>query len=139
MRPYTMIAVVFFSIVVPVSGQSGIPRQPNGKPDLSGVWEHPFVPDMEVNAANQQGAGALPFTPEGAAIWKKYDAGKFDYTGRCLPMGLTRLMNSPFPIQITQTNKEAIFLFEAWSTFHVVPIDGRHHPGDLVPQWNGLS
>ena len=23
--------------------------------------------------------------------------------------------------------------------FHVVPVDGRSHPADLEPQWNGLS
>jgi hypothetical protein len=133
------LAVISLSLAVPLLAQNSIPRLPNGKPDFSGVWEHPFVPDMEVNTANQQGAGPLPFTTEGAAIFKKYDAGKFDYTGRCLPMGLTRLMNSPFPIQIMETNKEVAFLFEAWSTFHVVPLDGRKHPDDLEPQWNGLS
>jgi len=134
-----LIAVALFSTALSLSAQSGIPRLANGKPDFNSVWEHPFVPDMEVNSGNQQGAGPLPFTAEGVAIWKKYDAAKFDYTGRCLPMGLTRLMNSPFPIQIVQNNKDVIFLFEAWSTFHVVPIDGRGHPDDLLPQWNGLS
>jgi hypothetical protein len=143
MRHYKSIAmalaVIFISAALPVRAQTKAPRLPNGKPDFSGVWEHPFVPDMEVNNKNQQGAGPLPFTPEGAATFKKFDAGKFDYTGRCLPMGLTRLMNSPFPIQIIQSNKEIAFLFEAWSTFHVVPLDGRKHPEDLEPQWNGLS
>ena len=133
------LAAVLFYSVIPLAAQSGIPRLPNGKPDFSGVWEHPYVPDMEKNSPNQQGAGSLPFTAEGAAIWQKYDAAKFDYTGRCLPMGLTRLMNSPFPFQIAQTTKDLSFLFEAWSTFHVVPVDGRQHPDDLVPQWNGLS
>jgi hypothetical protein len=142
-RPYKTIAialaVILFSAAIPLAAQSRIPRLPNGKPDFNGVWEHPFVPDVEVNGRNQQGSGPLPFTPEGAALFKKYDARNFDYTGRCLPMGLTRLMNSPFPIQIVQNDKDVIFLFEAWSTFHVVPIDGRGHPPDLEPQWNGLS
>jgi len=143
MRHYKWIAIVmavmFISTAAPLRAQSGIPRLPNGKPDFSGVWDHPYVPDMEKNSPNQQGSGPLPFTPEGAAIWNKYDAAKFDYTGRCLPMGLTRLMNSPFPLQIVQTSKDVSFLFEAWSTFHVVPVDGRSHPDDLEPQWNGLS
>ena len=118
---------------------SRIPRLPDGKPDLSGVWDHPFVPDMEKDGPNQQGAGPLPFTPEGAAIFKKFDAANFDYTGRCLPMGLTREVNSPMPIQIVQTNKDVVFLFEAWNVFHVVPIDGRTHPPGLPPNWMGLS
>jgi len=139
-----ILATVLLTMDLPLLGQSrdgktSIPRLPNGKPDLNGVWDHPFVANMEVNGPNQQGAGSLPFTPEGAAIFKKYDPAKYDYTGHCLPLGLTRSMNSPMPIQIVQTNKDVVFLFEAWNMFHVVPVDGRTHPTDLVPQWNGLS
>src|ERR1044072_4223050 len=43
------------------------PRLPNGKVDFSGVWDHPYVPDMSnSNARNpsiQKGAGPLPYTP----------------------------------------------------------------------------
>src|SRR5688572_31433335 len=42
------------------------PRLPNGKPDFSGIWDHPYVPDMSnSNARNpslQKGAGPLPYT-----------------------------------------------------------------------------
>ena len=75
-----------------------IPRLANGKPDFNGVWQRPYVPDMSRSGKNQQGPGTLPFTPRGAEIFKNYDVSKFDYTGHCLPAGLTRSMNSPFPI-----------------------------------------
>src|SRR6058998_2709446 len=97
------------------------------------VLDHPFVQNMEMDGRDQKGAGPLPFSPEGAAIFKSFDAANYDYTGRCLPLGLTRSMNSPMPIQIVQTNKDVVFLFEAWNMFHVVPVDGRPHPTDLVP------
>src|SRR5437867_552990 len=83
-----------------------------GRPDLNGVWDHAFVQNMEVDGRDQKGTGPLPFTPEGAAIFS-FDAANYDYTGRCLPLGLTRSMNSPMPIQIVQTNKDVVFLFEA--------------------------
>jgi hypothetical protein len=116
-----------------------IPRLPDGKPDLSGVWQRPYVPDMTKNEANQQGVPELPFTPWGLDNWKKYDAAKYDYTAHCLPLGLTRSMNSPFPVQLIHTTSQLAILVEMNNTFHIVPTDGRKHPTDLGPLWNGLS
>lgn len=131
---------------IPAPGQSvaaktptAIPRLPDGKPDLSGVWQRPYVPDMTKNAAGQQGMAELPFTPWGLDNWKKYDAAKYDYTAHCLPLGLTRSMNSPFPVQLIHTASQLAILVEMNNTFHVVPTDGRKHPTDLGPLWNGLS
>src|SRR5690242_14547726 len=45
------------------------PRTPAGKPDFSGVWDHPYVPDMSRsnprNPAVQKGPGDLPYTEAG--------------------------------------------------------------------------
>jgi hypothetical protein len=116
-----------------------IPRTPDGKPDLNGVWDRPYVPDMSRNGANQQGPGKLPFTAWGEDDFKSYDVSKFDYTAHCLPQGLTRSVNSPFPIEIFQTAKRVAILFEAWNVFHVIPTDGRGFPKNLEPTWMGTS
>jgi hypothetical protein len=116
-----------------------IPRLANGKPDFNGVWERPYVPDMSRSGPDQQGPGALPFTAWGEQTFKSYDVTKFDYTGHCLPQGLTRSMNSPFPVEIFQTEKRLAVLYEAWNVFHVIPTDGRAHPKDADPTWMGNS
>jgi hypothetical protein len=48
-------------------------------------------------------------------------------------------MNSPFPIEIFQTEKRLAVLYEAWNVFHVIPTDGRLHPKDPDPTWMGNS
>jgi len=118
---------------------TAIPRTPDGKPDLRGVWQRPYVPDMTRNARDQVGAGALPFTEEGAAIFKAYDPAKFDYTGHCLPPGLTRAINTPDPIQISQTKDNVVILFEGFSSFITVHTDGRPHAKNIEPTWFGNS
>ena len=116
------------------------PRLADGKPDLNGVWQRPYVPDVTKNGAGQQGVPELAFTPWGADQWKSYDPAKNgDYTGSCLPFGLLRSINSPHALQIVQTAKYVTLLFEQNTWFHVIPIDGRAHPGDLDPTWFGNS
>jgi hypothetical protein len=122
------------------SGQTKtIPRMPDGKPDLNGIWDHPYVPDMTKDGPNQKGAGALPFTPWGENNFKNYDVSKFDYTGHCLPFGLMRSVNvGGYPIQIVQYGKYLALLFEQNTWFHVVAM-GRDHVKDLEPTWFGDS
>ena len=120
----------------PPSGPT--PRTAKGKVDLSGVWQKPYVPDMTKDGKNQKGFPDLPFTPWGEHEWKTYDAAEGDYTGACLPFGMTRSMNTPEPMQFMQSDTYLAFLFEQNSWFTVVPIDGRKH-GDGIPTWFGDS
>lgn len=126
----------------PAAGKT--PRTTSGKVDFSGVWAKAYVPDMTQDGQDQKGAGELPFTPWGADDWKHYDAAEGDYTGACLPFGMTRSINTPEPMQIMQSDTYLAFLFEQNSWFTVVPIDGRAHLkgiptwfGDSVGHWEG--
>jgi hypothetical protein len=109
------------------------PQTADGRSDLTGVWEIPYVPDMS------KGIGPLPFTAWGQEDFKAYDPGKFDYTAHCLPAGLTRQMNTPMPLEIFQSAKRVAILFEAWNTFVIIPTDGRDHPKKIDPTWMGSS
>jgi hypothetical protein len=120
------------------------PRTASGKVDFSGVWQKPYVPDLTKESKEFTGVPDLPFTPWGAAEWKNYDAAEGDYTGACLPFGMTRSINTPEPMQIMQSDAYLAFLFEQNSWFTVVPLDGRAHRsgiptwfGDSVGRWEG--
>lgn len=122
------------------------PKTADGKVDFSGVWSRPYVPDMTKDGKDQKGFAELPFTPWGESEWKHYDASEGDYTGACLPFGLTRSVNAPEPIQIMQSATYFTFLFEVNNFFVVVPIDGRPHRkgspgwyGDSIGRWDGDS
>ncbi len=109
------------------------------RPDLNGVWQGPYVPDMTRTGRNQTGEPNLPFTSSGENQWKSYDPANGDYTGACLPFGLSRSINAPNPFQIIQGGDYVAFLFEVNNWFHVVPMDGRPMPQDPNPQWFGTS
>ena len=103
-RAIAVIAVVSGGLVSPEAQQPSAkpsapskpaPRTPAGKPDLSGVWDHPYVPDMTKTARDQRGHAELPYTPAGLQEWKAYDAANGDYTGSCMPGGMTRAFNAP--------------------------------------------
>jgi hypothetical protein len=150
MRRLAMIPITAL-LAIQVFGQGGFkppagptPRTPDGKPDLSGIWQRPYVPDMTQNKADQVGMPELPFTAWGASEWKNYHAEEGDYTGACLPFGLSRSINSPDPLQIMQSSKYLSLLFEQNTWFDVFPIDGRAHRkqtptwfGDSVGHWEG--
>jgi hypothetical protein len=104
-----------------------------GKPDLNGVWQRPYVPDIE-----RLNGGPLPYTDWGKKQWESYHAEDGDYTGSCLPFGHMRSMNSPDPIQIMQTPTHLAFLYEQNSWFKVLAIDGRPDK-PKVPTWFGDS
>src|SRR5271156_122134 len=99
------------SLFAGLAQAQSIPRMPDGKPNLNGVWQHPYVPDMTKDGKDQKGAGELPFTAWGANDFKTYDPARFAYTGHCLPFGLMRSINvGGYPIQIMQNDQYVALL-----------------------------
>ena len=85
------------------------------------------------NPALQKGPKELPFSPAGLENMKNYDPVRDgDYTGMCMPYGLMRSMNAPYPMQIFQNDKYVAFLFEVSTWFHVVPFRNEH-PKEIDP------
>lgn len=125
-----------------------VPRLANGKPDLSGVWDHPRVGDVskDVNgrcAGGTAGCSSIgahdldsTLTPFGKAENAKT---KFDYGVHCLPWGYVRSWGTPYPAELVQKPEKLAILFEQNNMFHVVPTDGRDHSKNLYPTWLGDS
>lgn len=153
----TVLLAAAICAVLPLAAQTKakppVPKLSNGKPDLSGVWDHPFVIDMSQSSRNDACGAQLkgcsykgPAEPIQMTAWgeewfKNYKPEDFDATAHCNPMGYTRSSNAPVPTQIVATPAQVVFLHESMFAFHVVYLDGRPHPGDDARQttWYGHS
>src|SRR5207245_3744648 len=112
------------------------PRLPNGKTSMSGVWGQ--VRRADVTDSHLPGyVKELPYTAWGKQQWESYDAAKGDYTGSCLPFGMSRTIYGPHPIQFIQDNDNLVFLAEQNTWFHIVPTNGQPVDKDLPPSWFG--
>ena len=87
MRAGVLVFLLSTVVSTAQTAKPDIPRLHDEKPDLNGVWDIPYTNDM-----GRSVPGGLPFTPLGAEDFKNYDPAKFDYTGHCLPQGMTRSM-----------------------------------------------
>lgn len=131
-------------------GEMAVPRLANGKPDFTGVWDHPRVGDITQDGEGcaagsegcvQIGSGPLSFTAEGQAMRDINDEeGYFDYGSHCLPWGFLRAYGTPYPHGYVHSVDRLAILWEQDNAFHMVPTyDGVEFPADMVPTWRGTS
>ena len=129
---------------------SSIPRTPDGKPDLHGIWQvrNRAAADLEDHVARHglpagkgvvQG-GPIPYQPWAAA--KKIENAKARLTAdplaNCYMPGVPRIMYMEFPFQIFQTPDHIAMTFE-WSQVHrTIYTNGAPHP-DGIDFWMGDS
>jgi hypothetical protein len=114
-------------------------------PDLSGVWNAasglyeyaafskeepsmtPWGQEQYAKAKPSQGPHGVKLTETNDRVYK------------CAPPGLPYIYIQLFPMQIIQTPKEVIEIFEYDHTVRYIFTDGRKHPDDLTPTYNGHS
>jgi hypothetical protein len=143
---------------------SAVPRGPDGKPDLTGVWQGGSTLRGSWDDANAGfgvgGSGKNPDAPpvvgsnerpagrEGAP-YQDWAAKKVvesfnkraidDPTALCLPPGVPRsVMLGLFPQKIVQTPKEIVVLYEYMHTFRMIPLNAKH-PDDVLASYMGDS
>jgi hypothetical protein len=112
---------------VPLTGPT--PRAPDGKPDLSGLWNGSNDPDPEDPAA-------LPWA-EAAAKERIASNFKDSPSVHCLPD--PPYLEGPLFYKFVQTRSLLVSIFENPPNVRQVFLDGRGHPKDVNPTWMGHS
>jgi hypothetical protein len=113
------------------------PRSADGKPDLSGVW-------LVRNGSFYLASNLRPedMRPWAAALYKqREDNFRKDTDGiGCLPPGPKAGIGlGAFPMKIVQTSNLVVVLYEYQTIFRQIFTDGRGLPEDVNPTWMGYS
>jgi hypothetical protein len=127
-----------------------MPRTAYGKPDLSGTWQaggvsingepgapplHPLPPPPVRPGARQP----IPYQ-EWAEAKRKTFTVLDDPTSKCFLPGVPRITGMPMPLEIVETPKEVVILYESFRAWRRIPLnDKMEHPDDLTPTWMGDS
>jgi hypothetical protein len=152
---------LFCSIAISARAQwvnyptAGIPRTPDGKPDLSapapktaegkpdfsGVW----IPEDQkyfTNLAAGLKPEDVPLQPWAKALQQERVQRQHvdDPLARCLPHGVPRInTNGLFPFKIVQTPGLVVIMYEQLYLFRQIFMDGRRMAQDVNPAWLGYS
>jgi hypothetical protein len=148
-----VLALAVLSVApVPAAAQvSALPRTPDGKPNLQGIWQvlNTAAWDIQDHSARlgvPAGQGVIegnevPYQP--SALAKKREnfenrATADPETKGYLP-GVPRIMYMPFPFQILQTPTHVAMTFEYAQGVRLIYTNGTPHPRGPINWWMGDS
>jgi hypothetical protein len=160
MKTLRFIVVAVFVMSITASAQwltyptAGIPRTPDGKPDLSapvprsadgkpvlaGLWRPaPGGPGVGNIARNLK--EPVPFQPWAEALFKERQANnsRDDPTAKCIVGGVPRSDLVGYPYRILEVPGMVVILYEAVHAYRQIFTDGRELPKDPNPAWFGYS
>jgi hypothetical protein len=149
-----VVALLWLTTIAPAAGQgagNAIPRTPDGKPDLSGIWQTMNsaawnVEDHSASAGVPAGqgvvdGGTIPYLP--AAVARRNDnfaqRATADPESKCYLLGVPRIMYAGFPFQIVQQAAQVTMLFEYAHATRYVYTNGSQHPPGHIDWWMGDS
>ena len=150
MRLSIVAAVAFAALVATPAAAQPVPRAPDGKPDLSGIWHavntaawnilpHAAEPDLPAGLGVVEG-NEIPYTPAAAARQRENYANRAtaDPVNKCFLPGVPRANYMGYPFQIVQTPNQITILYEyahaVRNVFMNVP-----HPKGPIEWWMGDS
>jgi hypothetical protein len=119
--------------------QESVPRTPDGKPDLSGIWRsanNRYLTDLSAGSAQ------VRLQPWARALYNERRAanGKGRPSERCLPRGVPAMMLArDEPWKVVETPGAVIILFHESLHYRQIFTDGRPFPTDPAPTWIGYS
>ena len=123
--------------------KAAAPKTADGKPDLSGIWT--TKPGYTGNIAKDLKPGEVSFTPWAAELYKhRQDTqGKDDPQAYCVLSGVPREHVVPYPFKILNATSGRtnilVILYEALHSYRQIYLDGRKLPKDPNPTWMGYS
>ena len=136
-------------VPTPAAGQA-LPRTPDGKPDLSGIWQavnsaawnilpHPAEPGVPAGIGVVDG-NEIPYLPEAAARQRENYANRaeLDPETRCWLPGVPRATYMGFPFQIVQTPGQVSMLYEYAHAVRNIFMNSSH-PDGPIEWWMGDS
>jgi hypothetical protein len=143
MRPTPSIAAAFSLSLIAFAATAQTVGQP-APSSFNGVWERvgaiTFDPTLRDGAVDQP-----PYNVQYAARYKMMlDAAKAghpfaDPTAACLFAGMPRFMNLAMPMEIAVVPGKVFIMAEWNSEVRRIYTDGRPHPADPDPTYNGHS
>ena len=122
------------------------PRTPDGRVDLSGVYQSsPKRGEWDPSAPGEGGGpqndppSLLPAArPRAQELLNRRSID--DPTAYCLPASGPRMTGVIlFPIQFVQTPGQVVIIYEYMNAVRIIPTDGRPHPDDAEPTYQGDS
>lgn len=135
---------------VPAAGQMPVPRQKDGKPNMSGIWQvmnaaawnvedHNAQKDVPAGIGVVEG-GAIPYLPDAAEKRNENYANRAtrDPLTKCFMPGVPRITYLPYPFQIIQTPNFIMIMYEFRQLIRNIYINSKH-PDGAIDWWLGDS
>ena len=122
--------------IVATPPEGPLPRQANGRPDLTGLWLR-RAGTGNISQLLPEGE-RMPLLPETLARMRALKAAD-DPQLHCLPIPTPR--GNPYPFRMVETPTHLFILNESMHGYRQVFMDGRPHPAadELQPSWHGHS
>jgi len=117
------------------------PRTPDGKPDLSGVWS-PTDNRYGRDLAAALTSGEVPYQPWAKALFDERKDGAHsseDPDANCLPQGVPKINAIAYPQKFIQSPGSIVIVYEAFTLWRQIFLDGREVVPDANPTWLGYS
>jgi hypothetical protein len=130
---------------------TGAPRTPDGKPDLSGIWQAFGTANDNIlsHSASKDVPGGLgvvegdeiPYRPEALAKRRENFANRStrDSEANCYLPGVPRITYMPFPFQIVQMPDVTTILYEYVHAIRYIYTNATAHPPGPIEWWMGDS
>src|SRR6202050_3975861 len=123
-----------------------VPKAADGKPDLSGLWQRMRSPNQRVTTLAvgpnledfmRPGEKIPPMLPAAEALYRQRLANSMADrpSGRCLPHGIPDQMLIRVPMKIIQNPGLTVILYEEFARFRQIFTDGRGDPPVASPAW----